>query len=298
MEKTRYRSLMIDSGRWDRLALRPDDIVISTPPKCGTTWMQTCCALLLFRTPDLPAPMAELSPWVDMIVTPADELAATLDAQQHRRFLKSHTPLDGIPWSADVTYICVGRDPRDVALSWDSHMENLDIGKVMTARIAAGELDDLDDLQLPTPPPEDPLERFRLWLDVTPEDAMNISGLEALARHMRSFWDRREEPNVHLFHYADMKADLAGEMRRLAGILGVDEPDDALVEAATFEQMKARAEVFAPNTTQDIWVDTTRFFDKARSGGWRDVIPAADLDRYRERIAALAPPDLVGWLER
>lgn len=35
--------------------------------------------------------------------------------------IKTHTALDGLPWDDRVTYVCVGRDPRDVALSWDNH---------------------------------------------------------------------------------------------------------------------------------------------------------------------------------
>jgi aryl sulfotransferase len=41
----RYQGLVHDSARWDGFVFRPDDIVISTPPKCGTTWTQMICAL-------------------------------------------------------------------------------------------------------------------------------------------------------------------------------------------------------------------------------------------------------------
>jgi hypothetical protein len=37
-ELVRYRSWVYDSARWRHVRLRPGDIVISTPPKCGTTW--------------------------------------------------------------------------------------------------------------------------------------------------------------------------------------------------------------------------------------------------------------------
>src|SRR6266550_4465854 len=123
----RYRSLVSDSGRWEGFHFRDDDIVISTPPKCGTTWMQMLCALLVFQTPDLPARLTELSPWLDIQTAVRDDVVAGLEAQEHRRFMKSHTPLDGLPFDARVTYICVGRDPRDVGVSWDNHFENLNL---------------------------------------------------------------------------------------------------------------------------------------------------------------------------
>src|SRR3954447_12027368 len=102
---TRYRSIIADSGRWDGFAFRPGDIVISTPPKCGTTWTQMLCALLVFDGPVFPAPLDELSPWLDMTISPLAEVMATLDAQTHRRFIKTHTPLDGLPMHAEVTYL-------------------------------------------------------------------------------------------------------------------------------------------------------------------------------------------------
>ncbi len=93
----RYQSAEEDSGRWSGFPFRDGDIVISTRSKSGTTWMQMICALLVFQTPQLPGPLRELSPWLDRRTLPRDELFARLAAQQHRRFIKSHTPLDGIP---------------------------------------------------------------------------------------------------------------------------------------------------------------------------------------------------------
>jgi hypothetical protein len=290
--------MVSDNARWNAVTLRPDDIIVSTPPKCGTTWMQTCVGLLLFQTPDLPAPLSELSPWVDMLTWPLDELVATIEAQQHRRFMKTHTPLDGLPWDERVTYIGVGRDPRDVALSWDNHLASMDIGNVLTARIAAVGGDDLDPAMIPEFL-EDPVDRFWAWIE-TDRQADDLAGLANLVNHLGSFWVRRDEPNVHLFHYAEMQDDLPGQLRRLASILGVAIPDDrwdALVRAATFEEMKAKANVLAPDTTHKIWQDNALFFQRGgRSGRWREFMTDAELPRYRARIDALAAPDLVEWL--
>src|SRR6266550_8278887 len=106
--RVRYRTMVFDSGRWDGFEFRPDDIVISTPPKCGTTWTQMICALLIFQTPTFDQPLDVLSPWVDMLTRDRDSVVAELEAQRHRRFIKSHTPLDGLPFDGRATYICVG----------------------------------------------------------------------------------------------------------------------------------------------------------------------------------------------
>ena len=100
--RTRYRSIIADSARWDGFTFRPGDVVISTPPKCGTTWTQMLCALLIFDGPAFPAPLGDISLWLDMCIRPLAEVMAAYAAQTHRRFIKTHTPLDGLPLYADV----------------------------------------------------------------------------------------------------------------------------------------------------------------------------------------------------
>ena len=294
----RYRSFIQDSARWDGFARRDDDIVISTPAKSGTTWMQMCVALVLFQTPDLPRPMAELSPWLDMLTSPLDEVVALLERQEHRRFIKTHTPLDGLPEDPRLTYICVGRDPRDVMRSWENHTANVDMEKVVVLRERAVGLDDLDPSDVPAPPPEDPVERFWAWVDLSPPPGKDAGGLVGILHHLQTFWERRDQPNVHLFHYSDLQADLPGQLRRLAGVLGVDVPEerwDVLVPAASFTAMKARADVLAPDTVHGVWKSNSQFFDQGRSGRWREWIGDDDLPRYDARVAELVSPDLARW---
>ena len=106
-----------DNGRWLGFRFRAGDIVISTPRKSGTTWMQMICALLIFQTPDLPDPLWRLSPWLDTPDVPPDHVDAQLAAQRHRRFIKTHTPLAGIPSDAGVTYVVMARHPADAFVS-------------------------------------------------------------------------------------------------------------------------------------------------------------------------------------
>lgn len=290
-----YRNVVMDSSRWEGFAFRDGDIVISTPPKCGTTWTQMICALLIFQTPDLPSNLDLLSPWLDMQTRKVTDVVADLEAQTHRRFIKSHTPLDGLPWDERVTYITVARDPRDTAMSWDNHMDNLDLGALMAQRDAAVGLDDLAELMPDGPPPvhESLPERFRYWVE-TEAGIGGLGGLSGMLHHLRTFWDRREEPNIVLLHYADMKADLQGQMRALAGRLGIDVPEPAwpeLVEAATFESMKARATNRAPNTSNMLWKDASRFFNKGTSGQWREQLGEDDLRRYDARVRELTGDD-------
>jgi type III restriction enzyme len=122
----RYRSSDEDSSRWDRFTYRDGDVVISTRTKHGTTWMQMICLLLIHGDPGLPAPLAELSPWLDWRIEDSDEVLDRLARQQHRRVIKTHTPLDGLPLSDRGTYVVVARHPLDAAVSLRHQGDNLD----------------------------------------------------------------------------------------------------------------------------------------------------------------------------
>jgi aryl sulfotransferase len=297
----RYSSFLTESDRWQGFRFRPGDIIISTPAKCGTTWTQMICALLTFQRPELGAPLSTLSPWLDMVTRARTDVFAALEAQTHRRFIKTHTPLDGIPFEHSVTYICVGRDPRDVALSMDAHRDNMDLERVLTARAESARIDGVE-LEALTPPParpDDDRERFWLWVDdeTPPQDAS--SSLARTLGHLRTFWEHRAEPNIVFLHYDELQADLEGQMRRLAARLDLTVPDARwpdLVAAATFGAMRSRAGAVAPTTDgRSMWKDDEQFFRKGTSGQWRSLLDEDDLDRYRRRVEALAPPDLAAW---
>src|SRR5215207_500890 len=240
--RTRYRSILDDSARWDGFGFRPGDIVISTPPKSGTTWTQMLCALVIFGGPEFPAPFDELSPWLDMCDCPLAEVTADLAAQTHRRFIKTHTPLDGLPLHPDVTYLVVGRDPRDVMISWEHHAANMDFERFLEIRAVAVGNEDLAELPERRVPSEDPVERFQAF--VTDETQISPPSLASVLRHLAIGWQRRHEANIALFHYADLTTDLEGELLRLARVLGIPRsPERArqLAPEASLARMRERA---------------------------------------------------------
>lgn len=291
----RYTNFLMDSARWDAVRLRDGDIIISTPAKSGTTWTQMICALLIFQSDRLPRPLGEMSVWPEALTYRLDDMVAELESQSHRRFMKTHLPLDGLPFDERVTYVVVGRDPRDVAISWDYHASNVDFEKVMAMRAAALGPDDQAFGDPPQPPPASPRERFRAWMDSTEQPV----GLRPLFEHLSSFWAVRELPNVVLLHFADLQADLEGRMRMLAARLRIDVPAERwpeLVRAATFDGMRQRAAELAPEA--EIWHDPSRFFHRGTSGQWRDVLDADDLRRYQEVVAEVADPEVAAWVHR
>ena len=281
------QALSVD--RWDEFQFRSGDIVISTPLKSGTTWMQTICALLIFQTPSLPARLQELSLWLDEMNIRRSEIFAALAAQKHRRLIKTHVPLTEIPSDPRVTYVVVARNPFDVAVSWHSH-------QLLLAANSPKQMG--GNKQHKT---------HREWiLDRIDEMGTSHRGragfFDEVLNALSSAWERRDEPNVILMHYEDLSADLAGEMRRLAGRLDITVPEDkwpSLVQAATFKQMRANAEQFQPlRSSPDQVKEPAAFFRRGSSGEGRALLTPADVVRYQARAAQVAPEELLAWLHR
>ena len=119
MEK-RYCTWLIDSDRWRAFRPRPDDIVVATYPKSGTTWMQRILSLLIFRSEE-PLALDRTFPWLEVNRRPIEAVVDDLEAQRHRRSVKTHVPFDGVPRFDTVKYIHVARDGRDVCMSYHNH---------------------------------------------------------------------------------------------------------------------------------------------------------------------------------
>lgn len=288
------KGFLYDSTRWEQFAFREGDIVIATPAKCGTTWTQRIVSLLIFDSPELYAPMARISPWLDMNTRAVDDVLGDLGGQTHRRFMKSHLDLERLPHDERVTYITVGRDPRDVGLSWIHHIDNVNMDTLINQRIAAVGTDDID---LSAVPDLSGTEADRFWRWV--ESEVPFDSLTGMVHHLKTFWEHRDDPNVVMLHYADLQHDLVGQMAYLAERLGLARSRERLEELAphaAFDEMKSAAEQMAPNTDMSLWNSTSEFFHAGTTGQWRSVIADDEMDRYFKTVDTLCEPDLVHWL--
>jgi aryl sulfotransferase len=289
----RYQSPEEDSARWIGFPFRSGDVVISTRSKSGTSWVQMICALLIFQRVDLPEPLARLSPWLDWLILPVKEVFAHLAAQEHRRFIKTHTPLDGLPSDARATYLVTGRHPLDMAVSMYHQGENLDRRRL---RLLLGQPE--PDRAAPERPPV--REWLLAWIDADPDPRQSLDSLPGVMWHLTDAWGRRDEPNVALVHFDDLLADLGGEMRRLAGRLEIAVPDQAwpdLVAAATFTGIRASVDRVVPDPV-GVLKDASAFLRQGTSGAGRALLNEEEIRHYRQRAAQLAPADLLEWLHR
>jgi aryl sulfotransferase len=292
-----YENLLFDSQRWAHFKPRDGDVIVCTSYKAGTTWTQMMCALLIHQTPDLPAPLAELSPWLDMNLEPIDRLIEGYEAQTTRRVIKTHTPLDGLPYFENVSYVYCGRDPRDVFMSLQNHLANADMERALSLMADQG-----IEVEPPPPLPDDVHDRFKLWI-TTPTFEWEHDGLPYWSHfhHAETFWRHRRLPNIQFLHFADLKADLDGEMRKLARFLETDVDESiwpALVKAATFDEMKANADRTAPDTNHGIWRSTSQFFNKGENEQWRSTLSDEDMKLYESLTREHYDLTMVDWLER
>jgi aryl sulfotransferase len=285
-----------DTSCWHDFKLRGGDILVVTPPKCGTTWVQRILDMLLNRSAEQ-RQFTMTQPWLDAYFVPKDIVLPVLETSEGRRSLKSHAPLAALPLHDDVLYINVARDPKDTCMSYHDH----------TTAYTAKTLGDLDargaafpELGAPYPrAPADARAFFRRWLcdaDYAPFDDYTAREMFELER---GFWEERHRPNVLMVHYNDLKADRDGEMRRIAEFVGVeiDEPLwSEMVEAAGFAAMKAGSEAMLPNTAEAFEGGPRRFINKGTNERWKGVLTEQDLADYCALLAAETTPDLADWL--
>ena len=293
-----YQNHHLDATRWELFEPRDDDIVVTTSYKSGTTWTQQIIFLLLGGSPTGMAELMALSPWIDArFHSSREELDEQLRNLKGRRFVKSHLPLDGLPWYPQVKYLIVGRDPRDVFMSYMNHYGSYTEMAFAALNDTPGRVGD------PLPPfPEDRREAWRSWMtrgwfEWESEGYPFWGNLH----HTKTYWDHRSLPNFLFLHYADLLKDLEGQVRRIARFLEIDASDDLIartVEATTFANVKKAVQGVKNEGPEFFRGGANSFFHKGTNGRWVDVLTEEDLSLYEAAKARVLTPDCAEWLER
>jgi aryl sulfotransferase len=265
---------MSDSERWDHVKLRDDDIIVATWGKTGTTLTQQMVYQLITGGADEVAAIAA-SPWIERRAGgPVESMAALLEAQPHRRVMKTHSPFEATPFLETIKYVYIGRDARDVAWSLHNHFM-LELEQMR----AAGHQ---------VPEPSGGVREFYLhWLEN--EEAFGQE--PSFWVNVQSWWDQRHRSNVLLLHYAHLIADLTGEMRRLATFLEI--PIDearlpSLVERCGLDYMRRQA------TGSRL---PPGFFNKGTNGRWRDVLSSEEVALCDEVAGKKLTSECAHWLK-
>jgi aryl sulfotransferase len=268
-----------DSSRWNGFAFRDGDVVVATFPHVGTTWAQEIVRQLIHGGPPDTDPWST-APWLDMRISPFKAVMDILEAQTHRRSIKTHLPLDAIAFSPKARYIVVGRDARDMVWSVYRHQELNDDGVLALFNGPPGRPG-----RLVSRPDRDIRDYYLHFLDTGDLPGF---GFEPFWPHIAGWWSARRLPNVLLVHYASLKADLGREIRRIADFLeiGINEAQfPTLVEHCTFDYMRANV---APQNSIA--------FNKGINGRWKDVLNQSEIELCDKVATRNLPPECAHWL--
>lgn len=273
---------------WNDFKFRDDDIIIATYAKSGTTWMQQILAQLIFNGAE-DQDVAAISPWVDLRVMPPEAIAG-LEHLPHRRFVKTHLPVDALVFSPRAKYIYIGRDGRDMLWSLYNHHFNANAAYYEALNNTPGRVGP------PITPPTDSVhDYFHRWLA---EDGYPFW---PFWENVRSWWAIRNLPNVKLVHFGNLKKDLADSIRDIAAFLDItidEKTFPAIVEHCSFDYMKMNAEKMAP-LNGALWTGGAKtFINKGTNGRWRDTLTPDDIATYDARALAELGEDCAHWLAR
>lgn len=288
-QKTReLHSNHFESTVWNDFQFRDDDIIIGTYAKSGTTWMQQILAQLIFNGQE-GLPVAEMSPWLDLRIPPAHVKLEGVEAQTHRRFVKTHLPVDALVYSPNVKYIYIARDGRDVVWSLYNHHTTANEKWYAALNDTPG---------LVGPPIGKPVDSIKQyyheWLD---QDGYPWW---SFWENISSWWNIRDLPNLMLVNFANLKRDMAGEIKTIADFLEI-EIDEAqwntILEHCSFNYMKENATASVP--LGGIFWDggAKSFIHKGENGRWRDVLSEEESQKYEQLAIEKLGAECAHWLK-
>ena len=289
-----YQNHHLDSTHWNNFIPRHDDIVISTSIKSGTTWMQSIVTHLVFLNQDVPL-YNQVSFWIDFRIVPPQQRLAAFEAQKHRRIIKSHIPLDGIPFFTQLKYIVVARDSRDVFMSLWNHYKDY------TPQL----YQQLNTDQAGEPVPYCPEDIHDFWQNWITKGwfSWEKEGYPFWGNmhHTHSWWSYRNLANVLLIHYNDLLLDPEAEIMRIAEFLEIEVTDFSLasiVQKTSFDVMKKRLTDKADQNFRRLFRGgANTFFNKGKNKQWQSILTYDELDLYHQKKAEVLSTDCIEWLE-
>jgi len=228
----------------------------------------------------------EVAPWIEFRFAPGvagdeypiEEVVALLERQTHRRQIKTHLPLDCLPYHPEVRYLVVGRDARDACMSFFNHERAL--GRFDKKRTFG--------------------DYWREWIAKVENDPPpSRDGAHPLFDYYQQWWDFKNLENVLLIHFNDMKTNPIREIGRLARFVEAEATDEILndvQEATSFSTMKANAEKLLPDMSH-IKGGAKAFINKGTNGRWREALSNEDQLLYEPVALRSANPECRSWIE-
>ncbi len=263
-----------DSKIWDLIQPRNTDIVICSCYKSGTTLTQQIVHLMV-NGDDNFASIHDIIPWVEeFFLTPPENKKSWIESLPSPRILKSHLLFEALPYYPEWKYIYLVRDGRDVGVSYYNHIRS-NLPKYLYENLPENFADFWDDW---VETKEDKVEYWSYW------------------KHLKSWWQARNLPNVLLVHYENLISDKSQEIDRISEFLNVDINQlkkEMILAKSSLEYMKSnwqkfqRLGRFQPNT----------FINKGVNGRWQNFLTAEQLKRYEIIISEELEPECAEWVK-
>jgi len=229
------------------------------------------------------------SPWIDnrfFLSIGGVDIAESLP---RRRFLKTHLPLDGIPYSPKAKYIYVVRDMRDVTWScwnhWNAYTDfTFNANNNIPGRVG----------------PEQPrpgnwtVKFFDLMID---DKADWYPVYWSCYHNLITWWQYRHLPNVLLVHYEEMKQNTEMIVRKFAEFLEIELTEEGLskiIPQISLQWMKDHdVQVMGKLSA---FFEKGKFINKGQKNYWQNDLTADDIEKYQEYSLKRLGPEAAAWM--
>jgi aryl sulfotransferase len=287
-----YQHHSLDSTRWKWFEPRDGDVVVASSYKSGTTWVQLIVLQLLgFECHDIDG----IAPWLESPATPIERVLEELEARTTRRVIKTHLPLDALPYHNNIRYLVVCRDGRDVFMSLWNHYQQMVRYPFLSLRKAVG--------RVGPPLPRCPSDIREFWRDWITQGwfSWEREGYPFWGnlRHTATWWEWRHLSNIHFLHFNDLLVRPAEEIRLIAR--HIDAKTNCgrvadVVEGTTFANVKANASTLLPRAEFAFRGGAGSFIFQGSIRRWIGVLDEKDLELYSIALRRETPTECATWL--
>ena len=257
---------------------RPTDVLITTPPKAGTTWMQQILHQLRSGGDATFTSIDDVVPWLEIQREGKSwqDILQQFETITEPRIFKTHCTAEQTPGIGTANIVLTSRDPRDCCVSFYHHLMN------MTDEARSNK-------QIPCPTSFD--EHVEQWLEFA-----------AWYNNVKSWWPYFDNSKVVWLRYQDMKHDIVSSIDKIIAFLQwsvTAEQKEKVLEYSSFDWMKAHDDKFSGqgNSNNTQMFKPGKFIRQGKVGKYHELMSAKQESRILEKAKTMLEPDCLKFLE-